>query len=121
MEGYIVKDTTNLITDDANIGNAATTYHKTIMKTRTSGTTSPLSYPGYYTETVTTEQSEYAQQTVNLLTASLNGILAEVNDGQKFKSVTEMVNKSIMIRPEGAYDHGVATNIVQINPNFIYI
>lgn len=101
LEGYVEKNTVNvMITDDANVALAASVTHKYITQTKVKNTTSPLSYPGYYTETVTTEQSEYAQEAVNLLTSSLNGILAEVNDGNKFKSVTELVNKSILIRPD---------------------
>ena len=101
LEGYLQKGMTNvMITDDSNISSAASVTHKYISKTKVKNTTSPLSYPGYYTETVTTEQSEYAQETVNLLTSSLNGILTEVNDGNKFKSVSELVNKSILIRPD---------------------
>lgn len=101
LEGYVEKNTVNvMITDDSNVALAASVTHKYITQTKVKNTTSPLSYPGYYTETVTTEQSEYAQEAVNLLTSSLNGILAEVNDGNKFKSVTELVNKSILIRPD---------------------
>lgn len=101
LEGYLQKNMTNvMITDDSKISTAASITHKYISKTKVKNTTSPLSYPGYYTETVTTEQSEYAQETVNLLTSSLNGILTEVNDGNKFKSVSELVNKSILIRPD---------------------
>ena len=108
LEGYVEKNTVNvMITDDANVALAASVTHKYITQTKVKNTTSPLSYPGYYTETVTTEQSEYAQETVNLLTSSLNGILTEVNDGNKFKSVTELVNKSILIRPDTA--HNIAT------------
>ena len=108
LEGYVEKNTVNvMITDDSNVAIAASVTHKYITQTKVKNTTSPLSYPGYYTETVTTEQSEYAQETVNLLTSSLNGILTEVNDGNKFKSVTELVNKSILIRPDNA--HNIAT------------
>lgn len=110
MEGYAVKDSTTMITDDTKINTAATGKQKNINKSKVTKTTSPLSYPGYWNETVTTEQSEYAQETLIELVASLNGILATVNDGNKFESVADLVNKSIMIRPDNS------NNIVKIVP-----
>lgn len=105
LEGYLTSSG-DIITNDDNISSAATAKEKNVMKTKKTKTTSPLSYPGYYTETVTSAQSEYAQETLITLVASLNGILATVNDGKKFTSVADMVNKSIMIRPDSS------TNIV---------
>lgn len=105
LEGYLTSSG-DIITNDDNISSAATAKEKNVMKTKKTKTTSPLSYPGYYTETVTSAQSEYAQETLITLVASLNGILATVNDGKKFTSVADMVNKSIMIRPDSG------TNIV---------
>ena len=99
LEGYYDEKTGTIITDDNHISNAASAKEKQIMKTKKSKTTSPLSYPGYYTETVTSQQSEYAQSTLIHLVAGLNGILSTVNDGKRFTSVSELVNKSILIRP----------------------
>ena len=110
MEGYAVKDSTSMITDDTKINTAATGKQKNINKSKVTKTTSPLSYPGYWNETVTTEQSEYAQETLIELVASLNGILATVNDGNRFESVADLVNKSIMIRPDSS------NNVVKIVP-----
>lgn len=98
VEGYVDQNGT-LISDDSKIASASTGRETEIMKTRKTKQTSPLSYPGYYNHAVTTEQSEYAQESLITLVASLNGILTTVNDGKRFTSVTELVNKSIMIRP----------------------
>lgn len=113
LEGY-VNSGGNLITDDNSISDAATAKEKNVMKQKKSKTTSPLSYPGYYTETVTSEQSEYAQSTLISLVAGLNGILSTVNDGKRFTSVTELVNKSILIRP--ADEKNVTILSPQVNP-----
>lgn len=111
LEGYYDDKTGSIITDDNQISNAASAKEEQIMKTRKSKTTSPLSYPGYYTETVTSQQSEYAQDTLIHLVAGLNGILSTVNDGKRFASVSELVNKSILIRPTDT------KNVTILTPN----
>lgn len=110
LEGY-VDSNGDLILEDSNKVDAVTDKHSKIIKKRVKKTTSPLSFPGYYTETVTNEQSEYAQQVLTGLVGGLNAILNEVNAGQKFNSVTDLVNKSILIRPDDS------SNSVRIEPN----
>ena len=112
LEGYVKDDNASVfIKDDDQIGDRKSAKNKLINKGKAKKTTSPLSYPGYYTETVTTEQIEYAQSKLTQLVGSLNGILTEVNDGVKFTSVADMVNKSILIRPDNS------KNTVYIEPN----
>jgi len=48
---------------------------------------------------VTEGESSYAIEIGNTLSANLNSMLAFINNGKKFQSVTELVNKSILIRP----------------------
>ena len=103
LEGYVdssSSDASIYITDDNNIANRKSAKNTQIHKSKAKKQVSPLSYPGWYTETVTTEQVEYAQEKLTLLVASLNGILTEVNAGQRFSSVADLVNKSILIRPD---------------------
>jgi hypothetical protein len=101
IEGYVKSNDVNTyITDDKNIADRKSAKNKEINKSKARKTASPLSYPGYYTETVTSEQLEYGQEKLTQLVGSLNGILTKVNDGVKFKSVADMVNKSILIRPD---------------------
>ena len=111
IEGYAKEDAQSLINDDTQISQAASAKNKYFNAAKAKKVTSPLSYPGFYNDTVTTEQSEYAQESLITLVSSLNGILAEVNDGVKFDSVADLVNKSILIRPDNA------NNVVKIKPN----
>jgi hypothetical protein len=104
IKGNLDENWNDLIESDSDRGNAmkAVTKNRSLMETKAKKTTSPLSYPGYWDETVTTEQTEYAQNIHNQLVGSLNGILSVVNDGKRFDNVVELVNKSIMIRPDSS-------------------
>ena len=50
-------------------------------------------------EDVTQAETDYAIKVGNTLSANLNTLLASVNGGKKFVSVSELINKSILIRP----------------------
>lgn len=50
-------------------------------------------------EDVTQAETDYAIEIGNTLSANLNTLLASVNGGKKFVSVSELINKSILIRP----------------------
>ena len=50
-------------------------------------------------EDVTQAETDYAIEVGNTLSANLNTLLASVNGGKKFVSVSELINKSILIRP----------------------
>ena len=107
LEGYF-NDSGMPITNDDITNTALSSKSKEITKAKAKKQVSPLSYPGWYDNTITNEQSEYAQEKLIELVSSLNSILVEVNDGQKFSSTSELVNKSIMIRPADN------TNIVKL-------
>ena len=110
------------ILEDSNKVDAVTDKHSKIIKKRVKKTTSPLSFPGYYTETVTNEQSEYGQQVLTGLVGSLNAILNEVNAGAKFNSVTDLVNKSILIRPDsGKNSVRIAPNTKENYPGYVIV
>ena len=106
LEGFADKNADKeLIDKNNNIDDAWSNknYHKEILKIgwfRGWQNGNPLSYPGYNSGTVTNEQSEYAQETLSVLVSSLNGLLQVVNDGKKYTSTPELVNKSIAIRPD---------------------
>lgn len=104
LEGFADKNAdASLIDKNNNIDEAWSqkAYHKQIVRMFQAWKKgNPLSYPGYNSGTVTNEQSEYAQETLSVLVSSLNGLLQVVNDGNKYTSTPELVNKSIAIRPD---------------------
>ena len=111
IEGYAKDSSGTLIVNDTEIKDAKKKKHTDIVKSKKYKNGNPLSYPGHFTETVTSEQSEYGQSVINGLVNNLNGILNSVNGGLKFENVTDLVNKSIFIRPDGD------SNIVVLKPN----
>lgn len=64
-----------------------------------------LTFPGVHgsgAKDVSTAETEYAIEIGNTLADSLNSILTMVNGGKRYTSVSELVNKSILIRPTDA-------------------
>ena len=64
-----------------------------------------LSFPGVHgsgAKDVSTAETEYAIEIGNTLADSLNSILTMINGGKRYTSVSELVNKSILIRPTDA-------------------
>lgn len=125
LEGFIRDGTDNtLIKNENDIDKAnddKRNFYKNIVKTSGAWKKgNPLSYPGYNTETVTNEQAEYAQETLSTLVASLNGILNTVNDGKKYASTPELVNKSIAIRPDNDNNITYLKQTLDANGNVNY-
>lgn len=61
-----------------------------------------LTFPGQHSggaKDVTTAETEYAIEVGNTLSESLNSMLTFINGGKRFNSVSELVNKSVLIRP----------------------
>ena len=61
-----------------------------------------MTFPGVHgsgAKDVTQAETEYAITVGNTLGESLNAILTAINGGKRYSSVTELVNKSILIRP----------------------
>lgn len=62
-----------------------------------------LTFPGKHggggVKDVTPAETDYALQISSTLNSNLNSMLAFINNGKKFQSVSELVNKSILIRP----------------------
>ena len=61
-----------------------------------------LTFPGAHgggAKDATTAETEYAISVGNVLADSLNGILSMINNGKRYTTQTELINKSILIRP----------------------
>ena len=107
-EGYM--DTYgNLITSDDNLN-----LGKDSNKTNKHNNHNPLSFPSSYQSAVSDQEMNYATSIHSTLVSNLNNILRIINDGVAYSSVADMVNKSIMIRPDDS------KNIVFINKNDPY-
>ena len=122
LEGF--RDSNGLIVDDSKkstaLGNGAAKTSSFASNTPKNGI-KVLTFPSSHSDgdDVTEAETEYAIHIGNTLSSNLNSMLAFINNGRRFQSVTELVNKSILIRPT-SHNYTIVRGLDN-NKNFIII